>query len=105
MEQVFDSGMAGQLKDEGMSAAAFNQQERLELARDIAITIAKSGDGFCNADQVGKVLLSKYGIESLGPAAGSMFKTPDWHFSGVYVPSERVKSHGQVLRVWRYVGP
>jgi hypothetical protein len=104
INSVFDGDEAEVLKQQGMALGAANNIERLELARLVAVKIAKDGDGTCHADAVGKVMLGEYGIESLGPAAGSMFKGNDWVFTGIYKPSERVKSHGQVLRVWKYVG-
>lgn len=101
-DKTFDARLSDQLKFEGMERAAFKGRDMLKLARHIAREIGLEC-GECTADAVGRRLKSDYGIESLGPAAGSIFKTPEWQWTGEFVKSRRVKNHSRLLRVWRLV--
>ena len=96
---TFDKRASLALKDEGMLAAA-SVSSHLVLARKIASRLAVER-GETNADQVGRILKRDYGIESLGPAAGSLFKGPEWEFTGRRVLSARKKNHGREIKVWR----
>ena len=100
-KQIFDYELGKQLKRQGMSVAEAANLSDLELARTIARTIAKNGDGTCDADQVGRVLKRHYGIDTLGPAAGSLFKGEDWEFTGDRRRSARAKNHAREIKVWR----
>ena len=102
---IFDDYLGEQLKIEGMEIAADNRQQLLELARNIAKTIAISNPSrTCTADKVGRILKEQYGIDTLGPAAGSLFKTSDWEFTGQFIKSKRITNHARLLRVWKYTG-
>lgn len=88
-----------------MGLAADNAKEQLTLARKVAASIAaRRGDRTVTADDVGRVLKEVYGLDTLGPAAGSLFKTPDWEWTGRFTKSKRVTNHSRLLRVWKYVG-
>ena len=100
---TFSETEGDQLKLAGMELAADNNKDRLALARHVAESIGLE-TGECTADAVGKKLKSLYGIETLGPAAGSIFKTSRWRWSGEFVKSSRVSNHSRLLRVWKYVG-
>ena len=41
------------------------------------------------------------GDADLGPAAGSVFRTPEWEFSGKWTESVREGNHRRMIRVWR----
>ncbi len=97
---LFDATESERRKREGMAVAEQNRSELLGLARAVARGIANSS-GTVHADQVGRVMKARYSIDSLGPAAGSLFKGGDWEWTGEFVKSARVTNHGRLLRVWR----
>lgn len=46
----------------------------------------------------------KRGVDpNLGAAAGSLFKTPDWRFSGQREKSIRVSNHGREIKIWQRI--
>ena len=103
--RTFDETRGDELKRKGMERAADRRADKLELARSVAKKIALSRvSKRCTADMVGRELQRHHGIETLGPAAGSLFKTKDWKFTGDFVQSKRVSNHSRLLRVWEYVG-
>ena len=97
---LFDEKLSDKLKEKGMAKAADNTREMLVKARLIAKQIAKK-TGTANADQVGRVLKRIYMIDSLGPAAGSIFKGKEWEFTGNWVKSKRITNHSRMIREWR----
>ena len=102
---TFDQDRGEQLRLAGMGLAADNAKESLAVARKVATVIAKRRkDRTVTADDVGRVLKDYYGLDSLGPAAGSLFKTGDWEWTGQFRKSKRVTNHSRLLRVWRYIG-
>ena len=103
--KLFDRKRGEQLKLVGMEMAADNVKEPLELARAVAkeIALLKPDNTVC-ADEVGAEMESRYGLDTLGPAAGALFKTKDWRWSGRFIKSTRITNHGRLLRVWEYVG-
>ena len=102
---TFSETLGEQLKIEGMELATIPRKEQLEIARTVAAEIATRRITRCvTADDVGRVLQDRYGIESLGPAAGSIFKTSDWAWTGQYLKSKRVSNHSRMLREWKYIG-
>ena len=101
-DDLFNEQEGERLKKEGMEAAADLRPSDLELARQIAREIAHNNGGLCDADKVGRVLKYRFGIDSLGPAAGSLFKGAEWDWSGQYIKSVRTTNHGRMLRVWRH---
>jgi hypothetical protein len=103
---LFHSKRGEQLRLEGMGHAADNAKEYLALAREVAASLAKVRlDGCITADDVGRVLKVDHGLDSLGPAAGSLFRTDDWQWTGEFRKSSRITNHSRLLRVWRYIGP
>ena len=99
MDDLFDGELSELLKRHGMGLAADNKEELLHLARAVARNIAHL-HGYAHADMVGRVLRG-YGIRTLGPAAGSIFKGGDWEWTGDWVKSKRITNHSRMLRVWR----
>jgi len=100
---LFDGKEGDRLKREGMALAADNRVGLLQMARLEAIEIGKR-KRLVTADDVGRVLKAVYGIESIGPAAGSLFKTNDWAWTGQYKKSVRTTNRSRMIRVWRYIG-
>ena len=73
----------------------------LDAARGIARIIAREG-GTVTADDVVRRFADK-GIDltaKLGNAMGSLFKGPEWEWTGDYIKSARVHAHSNLLRVW-----
>lgn len=99
--ELFDAKQSDLLKQQGMDLAVQNRADLLHIARQIAVEIGQQSQ-YVTADDVGRRLKSM-GIDSIGPAAGSIFKTDDWEFTGRYKKSARVSNHSRMLRVWRYV--
>ena len=101
---IFDFVEAKRLKDEGMAQAASNRKELLKEARTYAIHYALnfSGDRTCTADDVAwmmETMHKKY--SDLGNAAGSIFKSNDWAFTGRYKKSTKVSAHARDIKVWK----
>ena len=102
---TFHEQLGEQLRLDGMTVAADNAKEQLSLARKVARSIAlRRKDRTATADDVGRVLKEVYALDTLGPAAGSLFKTGDWEWTGRFAKSKRVTNHSRLLRVWRYIG-
>lgn len=98
---LFDliSGLAK--KEEGKALAAANRHDLLEIARDIAVRLAKEY-GTVTADDVGRELeKDNIRVEDVGPAMGSLFAGKQWEFTGQRVKSSRVSNHARELKVWR----
>lgn len=101
-EPIYDIDAARELRDKGMTLAANNNRELLELAREVAITIAEHDpDGECDANRVGVVLTELYGVEEFGNWMGSVFKQKWWEFTGRRVQAKRKSRHGNEIRIWR----
>ena len=97
---LFDEEWSDKLKEEGMAKAAYNKRDALITARRIAKALARR-NGTVNADDVGRILKRTCGIDSLGPAAGSLFKGKEWTFTGNWVKSKRITNHSRMIREWR----
>lgn len=102
---IFDAIAANAAKERGIAVASDNKQHELRFAQDVARDIGRR-QGRVNADDVIRELLEKHGWQEgqLGNAAGAMFRGPCWIDTRETVKSERVASHGRLIRVWRYVG-
>ena len=93
-----DSGLAK--RDAGMKLAADKKADLLALARVVARDYARK-HGEVHADNVGRILKAEHGVDSLGAAAGSLFKGQEWVFTGRRCESARATNHGRELKVWR----
>ena len=102
-QQLFDSEMSDKLKADGMARAEDNAKSALEIAREVAVEIGRTRR-FVDADDVGKVLKERNDIDTLGPAAGSLFRQKCWRFTGRWRKARRISSHSRMIRVWEYVG-
>lgn len=107
---LFDLAESERRKREGMARAsnADARKDMLDTARQIARTLAMTRlSRECHADEVQSVMVEDYGddaIQTLGNAAGSIFKGGSWENTGKRVKSERVRNHRNYLFVWRYTG-
>lgn len=95
---------AQQAKDNGIALAASHRTKVLALARSIAFDLAAKNGGVTNAEDVA-IQLEKMGIDStqLGNAAGAIFRTKNWKFTGQFVTPVRLSRHGNQIRVWQYL--
>lgn len=100
MNNLFDAKLSEKLKKDGMEKAADNVDETLTLARNIARRLAQK-NGKVNADDVGRILKTDLRIDSLGPAAGSLFRGKEWEFTGKWVKSKRITNHSRMIREWK----
>ena len=99
LELDLDGGV--ELREEGMARAATNQQEMLELSRDVAEEIARS-NGVVTSDDV------RYRL-NLAPSnnlcsqnwMGSMFRDPRFTWTGDYVNSKIRRNHAAPIKVWK----
>ncbi len=101
---MFDLRQAKKARDRGMSIAKIKRKAVVNLARKIAIEIARNGDGTCDAGKLAKYIWKEHKIDLpklLGNATGSLFKTKEWEPTGEWVPHERKRSHARYIRVWR----
>ena len=90
------------LKEEGMNRAAKNRPEALVIARGFATKLGRLYSEVTMDDVA--AWLTGDELESLGNAAGSVFKGKQWEWTGRFIQSTRLQSHGNLLRVWRWVG-
>lgn len=103
-DELFNAEEGEHLKQLGMAAAAGNNKAALFLGRRIARALGRQL-GKVTADDVGRILKSDYGIKSLGPAAGSLFRDPSkcWRWTGDWRKSARTTNHSRMIRIWEYV--
>jgi hypothetical protein len=98
---TFDAVKAEGGKRKGMAQAVAAREPILQVARRLAVEIGRIR-GKVTADDVQMELIRQgYHPSDLGPAAGSIFKTAEFEFTGEWIKSERVSNHSRYLRVWR----
>jgi hypothetical protein len=107
-QSLFDRSVSESRKADGMALAASHlgtadRPSDLRIARSIARELCRL-HGDTDADQVGFVLHDRYGIVTLGPAAGSIFKTGEFEPTGFMRRSTRKSNHARLLYVWRLKG-
>jgi len=95
---LFSAIESAALKEQAL--AKLDSADVLTLARQCARDWAKRF-GTVTADIVGKLMKERYGIDSIGPAAGALFRGPEWEFTGQRVLSSRVSNHSREIKVWR----
>ena len=96
---LFDAAESRRRKERGMALAADAVPTLLDRARHLAVGVAVR-KGAVTADDVSE-WLEQQGLPDLGPAAGSLFRGPEWEFTGRFVQSTRKTNHARLLRVWR----
>jgi hypothetical protein len=95
----FNSALGQLGKDAGMALAAENNREVLEQARHIARILCLV-QGEITADDVGREMSRKHGITTMGPTAGSIFRSGDFYWTGKRRMSTRISNHRRELKVW-----
>jgi hypothetical protein len=99
---LFDKQASELAKERGMVYAAVKNQDILEYARHLAQEIARQAPDGITADDVVHALMERgHGVHCLGNAAGSLFRGPEWFFTGQRRKSARVHAHRNELKVWR----
>lgn len=97
---LFDGKKSRAAKVRGMAKSAAHHNELLEIAREVAESIARSGDGTANMDQVAlQMIRMDLNPAELGNAAGSVFR--GWEFTGERVKSTKVSSHAREIKIWK----
>jgi hypothetical protein len=90
-----------QLRKEGQAQAAASKESHVGYARELAVDIAMSRqDRCCNMLLVNEALAAE-GRPGLGPAAGSVFLSHVWEFTGQRVKDTRAHAHSNEIKVWR----
>jgi len=105
---LFDAIASARGKEDGiaLAAGAKSRREVLALAQQLARRIALSRESReTHMDDVQAALIGRgYTPADLGNAAGAVFRERCWRFTGRWTKSERVSSHRNDLRIWRYAG-
>src|SRR5262245_23988445 len=84
---------------DGMALAANHAESLLEQAQEIALELAADGREI-SADDVQRVLHARTG-KLLGNACGSLFRGPEWVFTGKWRASPRITNHARMNSVDR----
>lgn len=95
---LFDAAVSLQEKQRGMSLAIQSKSELLEYARAVAVKLSQRY-GEVTADDVNEELAAE-GITFLGCAAGSLFRSKEFYFTGRWRKSTRVSNHARMNRIW-----
>ena len=106
-DEDFDTTLARALKEEGLTRASTSREDILALGRQLCVMAAlKRNSRTATADDATRGF-KRYGLpaDSLGPAAGALFRGPQWQFTGIWRTSLRTTNHARQNRVWRYAGP
>lgn len=90
-------------RDAGMDQACESRNDLVNRVRNYVEYLAKQRVGrLATADDCAE-FLEKVGMSSrdLGNAAGAIFRTDDWEFTGAWTPSRRKTNNARPIRVWR----
>jgi hypothetical protein len=90
-------------KERGMDQAADSRNELVNRVRNYLEFIARNrADRLATADDCAEFLEQiNMSSRDLGNAAGCIFKTQAWEFSGTWTPSKRKTNNARYIRVWR----
>jgi hypothetical protein len=89
------------LKVRGMAISAGKNNIPLQKARKVAESLALARSGTVTSDDVSRELSRLGENGNLGAAAGSIFKTGRWEFTGDRVMSKRITNHAREIKVWK----
>jgi hypothetical protein len=103
MSETFSLFAGTQARDLGIATASGSRNPLVEKVRQFLRTLARDRDGrLVTADDAYQYLRQIGEQESvLGNAAGALFKSSEWEFTGCWTPSKRVSNHARMVRVWR----
>jgi hypothetical protein len=90
-------------RDQGIRKATESRNELVEQVRAHMALLARSRGNRCvTADDFESILkLINKTHADLGNAAGGVFKTEEWEFTGHFTPSQRKSNKARFIRVWR----
>lgn len=97
---ILDLFSAIEARDAGMQLAASSKSDLVDKVRYQLERIALGRPDHTVTIDDAAPFLEAAG-EGLGNAAGSVFKHEMWEFTGRFVASKRVSSHGRYVREWR----
>jgi|688.fasta_scaffold376009_1 hypothetical protein len=97
---LFDSAEAERRKEAGMAMAAAANAQLLAVAQRLALEIAQARGLVCADDVALEMHRLGLDYQSLGNAAGSVFRGR-FEWTGNVVASDRVSTHGRMIKVWR----
>ena len=101
---LFDAKESEKRKTEGMAFAACKGKSDLELLRECAWISAKASRfKETTSDKAWEVARKMYPFLEPGPWAGSLFKGPEWVFTGRRVKSTRKSNHSREIKVWKLI--
>ena|ERR1700733_1849895 len=89
------------LKNEGHERAVTPRQEAVRDARDVAVGVAREKGDVTFDDVYEKMIRLGLNPKALGPAAGALFRTHEFVFTGEWRKSPRTTNHARMNRVWR----
>ena len=101
---LFDLAESQRHAEIGIALAAENNAPLLLKAREIARRIALECGEVTADDVQERLMMLGHRSDALGNAAGSIFKSREWQYTGRTVNSKRINAHARLIRVWRYVG-
>lgn len=99
----FDLAESIRHRDKGIEQAVNNNARLVTEAREIAEQIARSKGVVSMDDVVAEMMRRGYPEGCLKNAAGGVFKTRNWQWTGQFIHSVRIKAHGNLLRTWQLV--
>ena len=97
--EQFDMSFGIELKTVGITLAAENHGNLAE-AQAVAMQLA-ADNGRVTADDVYQRFVIDQGNSWLGNAAGALFRSSLFEWTGELVPSRRPSRHANYIRVWR----
>ena len=97
--EQFDMSFGIELRTVGITLAAENHGNLAE-AQAVAMQLAND-NGRVTADDVYQRFVVDQGHSWLGNAAGALFRSSLFEWTGELVPSRRPSRHANYIRVWR----
>jgi hypothetical protein len=103
MSETFSLFAGVAARDMGIATAAESRNPLVDKVRQFLRKLAKDRDNRCVTADDAYAYLKQIGEEerTLGNAAGALFKSGEWEFTGCWTPSTRVSNHARMVRVWR----
>jgi hypothetical protein len=100
MDVQLNLKLGRELRDQGMNLAAMNRQQALQFARRAAAQLARV-NGTVTSDDVRRAIQLGKGRSNGQNWIGSIFKTPEFVWTGQVVQSALPGNHARLIRVWR----
>lgn len=90
-------------RDCGIALSNESRNPLVERIRQSLRGLARDRDNRCVTADDAYAYLAQIGEKerALGNAAGALFRSGEWEFTGCWTPSTRVSNHARMVRVWR----